>query len=358
MTPPDATSSLADKIDSLTRLGSLYADEENGSLRCYACGHRCLIRPGRRGICQVRFNEDGRLEVPWGYAAGVQCDPIEKKPFYHVLPGSKALTFGMLGCDLHCAYCQNWITSQALRDPAATGGPTEITQSELVQAALSRGAGSIVSSYNEPLITAEWAISVFTEARKAGLLTAFVSNGNATPEVLDYIDAQTDAYKVDLKTMSDRSYRQLGCLLQTVLDSIGGIFERGLWLEIVTLLIPGWNTSDAEVRDAARFISSVSPDIPWHVTAFHRDYKMTDPEPTGVSHLRRAVEIGYEEGLRFVYAGNAPGRVGDLEHTRCPSCEKTLIERLGFTILSSRLKNNGTCQDCGYRLPGIWSPPA
>jgi pyruvate formate lyase activating enzyme len=193
---------------------------EGRALKCYACGHRCLIKIGKRGICKVRFNEGGHLRVPANYVAALACDPTEKKPFFHVLPGSDTLTFGMLGCDLHCAYCQNWLTSQALRDDAAGTNPTIISPERLVTMAKASGAAMVGSSYNEPLITAEWAVDVFKKARPAGFRTAFISNGNATPQVLDYLRAWTDCYKIDLKSMNDRNYRQLGGVVDNILDTV------------------------------------------------------------------------------------------------------------------------------------------
>ncbi|HOK44943.1 MAG TPA: radical SAM protein, partial [Bryobacteraceae bacterium] len=198
---------LADILAENTREGDLWEPLDERRIRCYACGHRCPIFEGQLGVCKVRFNSGGRLRVPWGYVAGAHCDPIEKKPFFHVRPGSLAFSFGMLGCDLHCAYCQNWVTSQALRDPAAGSLVRQTTPESLVEAAVASGAAAVVSTYNEPLITSEWAVAVFKKAREAGLLTGFVSNGNATPEVLEYLRPWVDRYKVDLKSFQDRRYR-------------------------------------------------------------------------------------------------------------------------------------------------------
>lgn len=325
----------------------------DGRLRCYACGHRCPIPEGREGVCKVRFRRGGVLEVPRGYVGALQCDPIEKKPFFHALPGTDALSFGMLGCDLHCAYCQNWFTSQSIRDPAAAGGPRDVSASELADEAVACGAPTIVSTYNEPLITSEWAVEVFREARRRGLRTAYVSNGNGTPQVLDYLEPWLDFYKVDLKSMDDKHYRELGGVLQNVLDTIAGIHERGIWLEVLTLTIPGFNDSDTELSRAARFIASVSKDIPWHVTAFHPDYKMTDRGATPADTLLRACEIGTAEGLRYVYAGNLPGRLEKWENTRCPGCGDTLVERRGFRVLANRLVA-GACPRCATKIPGRW----
>ena len=348
---------VSDLLNSLTVPGELYEKLPDGSVRCYACGHRCLIRPGRRGICKVRFNRDGELRVPWGYVAALQADPIEKKPFFHVLPGSDALTFGMLGCDYHCSFCQNWLTSQTLRDPAADYAANfirRISPEQIVRYALESGARAVVSSYNEPLITSEWAVAIFRQAKEAGLLCGYVSNGNATPEVLEYLRPWVSAYKIDLKSMQEKNYRELGGVLKRVLESIRLAHEMGFWVEVVTLVIPGYNDSPEELMDAARFIASVSRDIPWHVTAFHPDYKMTDPPPTSVRTLIRAAEIGEEAGLRYVYAGNSPGYVRDYETTRCPHCQTPLVERTGYVLRGYHLTAEGACPKCGTPIPGIW----
>jgi pyruvate formate lyase activating enzyme len=346
---------LADILADNTRVGDLWEPIERNRIRCYACGHCCRIPEGRPGVCQVRFNRGGKLYVPWGYVAGVQCDPIEKKPFFHVRPGALAFSFGMLGCDLHCAYCQNWVTSQALRDPRAVALPRRSTPEALTQMAVELGAEAIVSTYNEPLITAEWAVAVFGEAKAAGLLTGFVSNGNATPQVLEYLRPWVDLYKVDLKSFDDRRYHELGGRLGPILDSIRRIHQMGFWLEVVTLVVPGFNESEDELRRLADFLASVSPDIPWHVTAFHKDYKMTDPGNTGPETLLQAAAIGREAGLRYVYAGNLPGSVGDLEHTRCGQCGETVIRRYGYQILDYRIDPNGRCPSCQRSIPGRWA---
>jgi pyruvate formate lyase activating enzyme len=283
----------------------------------------------------------------------LQLDPVEKKPFFHALPGSLAMSFGMLGCDFHCAYCQNWVTSQALRDPNAVAPPHRLTAEQFVNLSIAQGASIVTSTYNEPLITSEWAVEIFKIARRKGLTTSYVSNGNGTPEVLAYIRPWVDLYKVDLKSFQDRSYRKLGGVLQNVLDTIQRLHAMGFWLEIVTLVIPGFNDSNEELRDMARFLSKVSPDIPWHITAFHQDYKMTDPDNTSVTTLLRAAEIGKSEGLNFVYAGNLPGRVGNWENTYCPGCSELLIERSGFRVRAMRIKD-GACPKCARAVAGVW----
>lgn len=350
-------SSLANVLDDLTVEGELYESLSDKEVRCYACGHRCLIREGKRGICQVRFNLDGKLRVPWGYVAALQSDPIEKKPFSHVLPGSNALTFGMLGCDYHCPYCQNFITSQALRDPAsdiAGQFVRKITPSQILEYAKRTNAKVVVSSYNEPLITSEWAVEIFKEAKENGLLCAYVSNGNNTQEVMEYIRPYIDAYKIDLKCMSEKNYRTLGGTLQNTLDGIKRARDLGLWVEVVTLVIPGFNDSNEELWDAARFLANLSLDIPWHVTAFHKDYKMTAPDNTDSKTLIRAAEIGREAGLRYVYAGNLPGNVGEYETTHCPQCNCQLVKRSGYFIQQYEITGEGECSKCGEKIAGLW----
>jgi len=271
-----------------------------------------------------------------------------------VRPGALAFSFGMLGCDLHCGYCQNWVTSQAIRDPEAVASIRRFRPEQIVRQALEQGAEVVVSTYNEPLITAEWAVAVFKEAKAAGLMTGFVSNGNATPEVLEYLRPWVDLYKVDLKSFDDRHYHELGGRIAPILDSIRRIYEMGFWLEVVTLLVPGFNDSDEELRRIAGFLAAISRDIPWHVTAFHTDYKMLDRDDTPPETLVRACDIGREAGLRYIYAGNLPG-IGDLENTRCANCGKLLIERYGYRILNYRITPDGRCPSCAAAVPGRWA---
>jgi pyruvate formate lyase activating enzyme len=347
-------STLRDVVYENVREGDLYDKLDRNRVRCYACGHCCPIPEGQPGVCKVRYNRGGTLYVPWGYVGGVQCDPIEKKPFFHAYPGSLAYSFGMLGCDLHCGYCQNWVTSQALRDPHAVSAPLEASPEALVRDALGQGAKVLVSTYNEPLITSEWAVAVFKEAKAAGLVTGFVSNGNGTPQVLEYLRPWVDLFKVDLKSFSDRHYHELGGRIGPILETIRRLHQMGVWLEIVTLLIPGFNDSPDELRGLADFLASVSPEIPWHITAFHKDYKMNDPEATRPEDLLRAAAIGKQAGLRYIYAGNLPGRVGDLEDTRCHRCGEVLIRRHGYFVEDYRLAE-GRCRSCLAVIPGRWA---
>jgi pyruvate formate lyase activating enzyme len=307
--------------------------------------------------------------VVWYEGAGVKRRVIETEKFYLVpLRGVSFVDFegdvynmevdkehNYLAGLFLVANCQNWLTSQALRDDAAGTRPQVVSSDRLVALAKAYGASMVGSSYNEPLITAEWAVEVFKKAKAEGFKTAFISNGNATPQVLDYLRPWTDCYKIDLKSMSGRNYRQLGGVVENILETVRMVHERGFWEEIVTLVIPGFNDSEDELKRAADFIASVSPDIPWHVTAFHQDYNMTENANTQPEQLIRACEIGRAAGLRYVYAGNLPGRVGRWENTHCPSCDELLIERHGYIIRRMRVTALGACPNCATPIPGVWS---
>jgi pyruvate formate lyase activating enzyme len=340
-------------LDNLTIEGKLYKKIDDNYIECYACAHRCKIKIGNPGICKVRYNENNKLRVPYGYIGAFQCDPIEKKPFFHVYPGSLALSFGMLGCDFKCSFCQNWDISQTLRDEHAGRPPQEISPNEIVERAKKLGARVIVSTYNEPLITSEWSVEVFKEAQKANIATGFVSNGHGTPEALDFIIPNINMYKIDLKSFNERTYRKMGGKLEEVLNSIKYLHKKGIWIEIVTLLIPNYNDSEEEVTQMAEFLADIDLNIPWHITAFHPDYKMRDREATAADSLIKAVDIGKDFGLKFVYAGNRPGMVNSLEDTKCPKCLFSVIKRKSFRILSYEIKD-GRCPKCENTIPGIW----
>ena len=348
---------LREIVDQQVREGDLYEKLDRNRVRCYACGHCCPIPDGQPGVCKVRYNRGGTLYVPWGYVGGVQCDPIEKKPFFHAYPGALAYSFGMLGCDLHCAYCQNWVTSQALRDPNAVSPPIEASPKALVQDALRQGAKVLVSTYNEPLITSEWAVAVFKEARAAGLITGFVSNGNGTPQVLEYLRPWIDLYKVDLKSFDDRHYHELGGRIGPILDTIRSLHQMGIWLEIVTLLIPGFNDSEKELRGLTEFLAGISIDIPWHVTAFHKDYKMDDPENTTAKRLaarrrnRQASRLALHLRRKFARHGGR-SRKYKVPELRCDldQAQQLLCRRVPFnarwplSILQDRDSGALVCQ--------------
>lgn len=343
------------EIDRFTRASNdLAVRHRSGKLVCLACAHRCKLADGARGICRVRFREGNELRVPWGYTAGFAVDPIEKKPFFHVCPGSDALSFGMLGCDMRCEYCQNWLTSQALRDAKALTSVRPASAEELAATGVRTGCTALVSTYNEPLISSEWAREVFARAQGEGLWTGFVSNGHGTRDVLEYLRPTMELMKIDLKSFRQSTYRDLGGSLDGVLNTIRWARDLGLWLEVVTLVVPGFNDELEELADIASFLAEVSVDIPWHVTAFHPDYRMTDPPPTPLRTLLNARDVGRRAGLRHVYLGNVAGRVEGAEDTVCPKCGRTLVVRRGFRVLDSILDEAGTCPSCGYQVPGRW----
>jgi len=336
-------------LKELTKEASLALKGAGGKVRCLACAHRCDLAEGASGVCGVRFNSKGRLFAPWGYVSGAAPDPVEKKPFFHLLPGARTLSFGTFGCNFRCDFCQNWDISDARSADAAGASPA--SPGALASAAAAAGASLLVSTYNEPLISAEWAAAVFAEGRRLGLKAAFVSNGYATPEAAALLRPVMDAWKVDLKSFDAGRYaRVCGARLDRVLEGIRIIKEAGFWLEIVTLLIPGFNDSDREVGAMADFIAGLSPDIPWHLTAFHPDHKRLDAPRTPAASLYRAREAGLARGLRYVYCGNAPGAKG--QDTACPACGRPVIEREGFAVTGNLLRE-GRCP-CGQALPGIW----
>lgn len=338
---------------SMSASAALFCREADGALQCLACGNRCRVADGESGLCRMRIHRNGELRVPGGYVAGLNVDPIEKKPFYHVFPGRTALSFGMLGCNLHCAFCQNWTSSQILKDSRSSGSIQPISAEMLASMAVERGAPVLVSTYNEPLITADWAYQVFEKACARGIVCGFVSNGYATPEVIRFLRPVTRLYKVDLKCFTERGYHELGGKLQTVIDTMALLAELGYWVEIVTLVVPGFNDDAEQLEGIAKTIAGLSVDIPWHVTAFHRDYQYVHGRDTRSDDLQRAYDAGREAGLRYVYAGNLPGEMADAEDTRCPGCGATLIQRRGFRVFKNRLVD-GRCPECQTSIPGVW----
>ncbi len=331
-----------------------YNVEDNGKVQCRLCNHHCHIRPGKRGICGVRENRDGRLySLVYGRLISANSDPIEKKPLFHFLPGSASYSIATVGCNFRCLHCQNWQISQY---PHIHGGEIageDTGPGDVVSAALLDGAKSISYTYVEPTIFYELAYDCAVLGKKKGLKNVFVSNGYMSPDVTRHLAPVLDAINIDIKGFTEKFYHEVcGARLQPVLDNVSLMHELGVWVEVTTLVIPGWNDSKEELRDIARFIKGVDPSIPWHVTAFYPTYKMLDRPPTPVNTLRTAREIGLEEGLRFVYEGNVPGEGG--ENTYCPACGAEIIKRYGFTILENRLLN-GRCARCGETIQGVWA---
>ena len=341
-------------IDSahVTRQPALLAHPlANDWVRCDLCAHRCRIPPGKAGICAVRANEGGELyTLVYGRAITAHVDPMEKKPLYHFLPGSLIFSIATAGCNFHCAFCQNWDISQMSKGPHGQIGGDFFAPDQVVAAARRTNCRSIAYTYSEPTIFFEYAYDVALLAHKAGLRNVFVTNGYQTPETVALMKGVIDAANVDLKAFRDATYRKVcGARLQPVLDAIRLMHEAGIWVEVTTLVVPGQNDSPTELRDIAHFIAGVSPDMPWHISRFHPDYKMLNLEPTPRDTLLRAAEIGKEEGLRYVYVGNLPGT--GYEDTHCPSCGRAVIRRYGYSVRSEL--HGDKCPQCGTALPVI-----
>lgn len=328
-----------------------YEREANNRVRCGLCRFRCQIGEGARGICAVRENRGGTLySLVYGKLCAEHVDPIEKKPLFHVMPGSTSYSIATVGCNFHCRHCQNYSISQVARDEPIRGA--EQTPQEIVQRALNNSCRSISYTYTEPTIFFEFAYDTARLAREAGLKNIFVTNGYISSGALATIAPFLDAANIDLKGYSEAFYRDVvHARLSEVLDSIVEYRKQGIWIELTTLIIPGLNDSDTELQGIAEFIvANLGIDTPWHVSQFYPTYKLTDRPRTPVATLRRARDIGLAAGLRYVYEGNVPGEGG--ENTYCPSCSSVLIKRYGFTIETDRT-SNGTCPDCGAAIAGI-----
>lgn len=345
-----------DELDALTRPATRQQPgAEPGTVACTVCPHGCRLGEGKRGVCGVRFCREGRLRAPWGYTSGMAVDPLEKKPLYHVCPGGGVLSFGMLGCNLRCRFCQNWHISQVGREERSWPAPRRTSPEQIAEAAVRTGSGWVAATYNEPLVTAEWMVDVFQAARERGLRTAIVSNGFARPETTAWMIPWTDAANIDVKCFTEKGYRWLGGALQPVLDTVRALREGGVWVEATTLVVPEFNDTPAELSGIASFLAGLSPDLPWHVSAYHPDYLMAaGPGPTPPATLLRACEAGRACGLRYVYTGNLAGRAPG-EDTACPNCREVLVARRGFTVLHCRLDAAGVCPRCGTRIAGIWA---
>ncbi len=326
----------------------------DGSVVCHLCAHRCRIRPGLRGICGVRQNVGGTLvTLVAGRIVAADVDPIEKKPFFHFLPGSLAYSVATVGCNLHCLFCQNWAISQWPREKTGPVPGEPASPRALVAAARAARCATIAYTYTEPTIFFELALATSRLAVEAGLRNVFVTNGYMTAEALDLIAPVLHGANVDLKSFSDRYYRKVcGATLAPVLETIQRMRERLIWVEVTTLVIPGRNDSDEELAALARWLASVDRDLPWHVSGFYPAYKMADVPPTPVEALHRAAHIGRDAGLRYVYSGNVPGDT--LENTACPECGRWLLRRRGFAVLENHLAD-GRCPVCQKAIAGVWA---
>lgn len=329
-----------------------YEKGEDGKVRCFLCNHHCTIHDGKRGLCGVRENRGGILySLVYGKVISMNVDPIEKKPLFHFLPSSTSFSIATVGCNFHCMHCQNFEISQYPKDHTGIPG-YDVTPEEIVDGAVKNGCESISYTYTEPTIFFEFAYECAKLARSKGIRNVFVSNGYTSPEATRVIAPYLDGNNIDLKG-DDAFYKKLcGARVEPVKETIRLMKELGVWVEVTTLIIPDYNDSENGLRDIAQFLVSIDPGIPWHVTQFYPTYKLTDKPRTPVQTLRRAREIGFEAGLKYVYEGNVPGEGG--ENTYCPQCKELLIARFGFSIRALRIEQ-GTCRKCGYRLEGVWA---
>lgn len=330
-----------------------------GAVQCELCAHRCRVAEGKTGLCGVRQNVGGVLKaLTYGRVCAVHVDPIEKKPLFHVLPGSRSLSLAAPGCNFRCDFCQNWQISQALRENAGVLSPSleelEYLPPEQIAVLAERyGCASVSYTYTEPAVFLELAYDAAVAARARGLKNCFVSNGFLTPRAVETIAPVLDAINVDLKCFSEETYRTVcGGALQPVLDCLMHLVRAGVWVEVTTLVVPGLNDSDAELQQIADFIAGrLGLHVPWHVSRFHGDYRRLHTPPTPPETIRRACNLGTRAGLKYVYGGNMPGRAD--ERTRCARCGEVLIDRVGFSVEAVRLRN-GACPKCATPLEGVW----
>ena len=330
----------------------LYEKLDNRKVRCFLCNHRCLIKDGARGICGVRENHDGTLvSLVYGTVIARHTDPIEKKPLFHFLPGTKSYSLATVGCNFKCLFCQNADISQMPADHNRIRGE-EMTPARLVDEAIATGSATISYTYTEPTIYFELALDTARLAVKKGLRNVFVSNGYMTESCLKEIDPDLHGANIDLKAYSDRFYKeQCGAKLEPVLKSLETMKEMGVWLEVTTLLVPGLNDSEEELKGLAGFLADLDPDIPWHISRFHPTYRLTNVPPTPPASIHRARDIGLDAGIKYVYTGNLPGDEG--EKTFCHACGELLIDRVGFAVRKSSIRDH-RCSKCDAEIPGVW----
>ena len=336
----------------MIREAMLYQSVEDKKVSCVLCHHNCRIAPGKSGVCGVRQNREGKLySLVYGDIIAAHVDPIEKKPLYHFLPGTPSFSVATIGCNFRCPFCQNWQISQASKEKGVLDRGQEFSPEDVVHSAKKHRCQSIAYTYTEPTIFFEYAYDSAKLAKKEGLANVFVTNGYMRPEALEKIRPYLDACNVDLKAFTEDFYKDMcGAHLQPVLDMIRLMKKWDIWVEITTLIIPGRNDSEEELTQIARFIAGVNPDIPWHISRFHPDYKYTESNATPVETLRLAYAVAKKEGLRFVYIGNV---LGESEGTECPNCHKMLIPRQGFYISGNKIRD-GKCPFCGTRIAGVF----
>ena len=328
----------------------------SGKVLCQACAQSCKLDEGEYGICGVRKVEDGELKLlVYGLAAAVNVDPVEKKPMFHFLPQSKAFSVGTVGCNFSCTFCQNADISQYPKEHGHEIVGQELPPERIVELALEYDCDSIAYTYNEPIVFFEYTYDTAKLAHEKGLKNIYVTSGYETKKAIDLLAPYIDGMNIDIKGFTDEFYQEIcGAKLKPVLEAVKHAHEKGIWIEVTTLLIPGKNDSNEEIRNIAKFIADLDPAIPWHLSAFHPMYKMQDVPRTPSSTLLRAYKIAQEEGLKYVYVGNIDDE--DHESTYCPDCKERVIDRSGHIgqYVTNGLDSNGTCPYCGYELEGVW----
>lgn len=331
----------------------LWEPLDGQNVQCYLCGHKCVISAGKYGICCVKANVAGTLKsLNYSAVVAVHVDPIEKKPLFHFLPGSLSLSVAAVGCNFQCEFCQNWQISQSPRRLRSIDGQAT-SPHQIVSAAVNYDCASISYTYTEPTVFFELAYDTARIAHQQGIRNCFVSNGYMTPAAIEMIAPYLDAINVDLKAFKDETYRRLmKARLEPVLTCLRSLAKAGVWMEVTTLIVPGMNDSPDELRQIAEFIANdLGPGVPWHVSRFHGDYKMTDTPATPLETLETACRLGAEAGLKYVYCGNVTGCAD--ERTYCPSCENVLVDRVGYAVRNA-IVTDGRCPLCDEPIEGIW----
>ncbi len=316
---------------------------------CLLCRHYCKLKEGQIGICGVNKNENGKLKnLVYAHPSALNVDPIEKKPLYHFLPGTLALSLGTVGCNFACPFCQNWGISQSKNIDKTV----QISPLQMVELAKKYNCSSIAYTYNEPTIFYPYAKDIGILAKEEGIKNVFVSNGFESPEVIKDMKSWLDGANIDLKSWSDSYYKKvLKGGLEEVKDTLRLMVDEGIWVEVTTLLIEEENDSDKDLEEMATFIADeLGKWVPWHLSAFHPDYKMKDHNFTGIQTLKRAYDIAKKAGLEYVYLGNVT--IGG--DTYCPNCNEPLIKREGYKTKIIALDDNGLCKKCGYMIKGVW----
>lgn len=340
----------------MSHIAWLSKELKGGKVLCEACSQACVLAEGEYGICGVRKVENGELKLlVYGLAAAVNVDPVEKKPMFHFLPDSKVFSFGTVGCNLSCAFCQNHEISQYPKEHNHKIVGQELRPKRAVELALENGCDSIAYTYNEPIVFFEYTYDTAKLAHEKGLKNIYVTSGYETHKALDLLEPYIDGMNIDIKSFSNEFYKEIcGAKLKPVLECVKYAHEKGIWIEITTLLISGKNDSDEEIREIARFIAELDKSIPWHLSAFHPMYKMLDTPRTPESTLLRAYDIAKEEGLKYVYVGNVDNE--EHESTYCPNCSKLVVKRSGRIgqYVDNQLDNNGRCPYCSSHIEGVW----